>query len=309
MPWLSQGEAVVGRSWLVMGYMVQVPFLLALAVGMDVGQIRMGHGNSGIPSFLAARAISTPAMVLAKLLMLARGVLWVWGVILLGAFAWAVGMGRVGEMTDRLVTLTGSGTAAVGTLAAGVVLLMTITWLLLVEGMWVGLMGRTLLPILAIVLGVAFCVGLGVLEPWREDRRPLLGWRVAVLLTGQAAALAWVVYQLRRKKLMGTGPLAGAIAAWGLLIAIVVGLTVSFTAAGGAPGGGGRDDAAAGKLSGGAVARCTTGRDRPPGRTAPPSVSHPGCTVASPHDVTRRSAWRCSWSIAARRRNNDRQWK
>jgi hypothetical protein len=225
--WLPDVRAAVGDSWLVMSYLLFVPFMLSLVSCGEMGRTRGQRGIHVIPPFLATRPMSTPDMVKAKLLACAIGVCCTWGMVLLGAVGWAIFMGRLPEMTERLVALTGSGAAAFAVVVAGLLLLMAITWLWMVQGMWVGLLGRLSLMTASICSGLVFWLALVLLAiNWREEWRPILSWSVAAGLVVKVLALCWVVRQLRRGRLLEARALVQVIAVWVVFAAVVVSLAV-----------------------------------------------------------------------------------
>ena len=173
-------------------------------------------------AFLATRPIRTTEMVKAKLLICAAVVVGLWGVTWLGGLGWVVCMGRVGEMADRLVLLTGSGLAAVLALMGALVLLAVISWLALIQNLWVGALGRPLAGMVPLVLAPAFpIVVVLLLANWREAWWTVLGWAVGVALVGKALAVGWVVWRLRREQLVADRTLGCTIAGWVLLAAVV----------------------------------------------------------------------------------------
>ena len=214
---------VVGPNWLVMACLPVLPFLVVASVGVtELGRLRTIPGGPVCSAFLATRPIRTAEMVQAKLLISALGVLILWGVMALAGLGWAVCMGEIGEMANRLVTITGSAPAAVGALVGGAALLAVVSWLALIRNLWIGAMGRPLLETAPMFLGMTFWIGvLFVAATWRNEWWPLLEVVLGVALMGKALAVGWVVRRLQREQLVADRTLGCAIAAWVLLAAVV----------------------------------------------------------------------------------------
>jgi hypothetical protein len=215
LPWLRRPLEVLGPAWLVTAFFPIVPVLIVAAIGGgELGRMRTQPEGPICSTFLATRPIRVAQMVQAKLLVSAGGVL----------VLWAFWMGQVGEMTDRLVGWTGSGLAAVAALIGGLALLAVLSWLLLIRNLWVGALGRPVLEVVPSFAAVASLVIVAVLAAnWRDAWRPVLGGVMGVALAGKVLALGWVVRRLRRERLMSDRALGLAVAAWGLLAALVVG--------------------------------------------------------------------------------------
>jgi hypothetical protein len=167
-------------------------------------------------------------MVKAKVLMCGLGMLWLWGITLTGAFLWALCMGRIDEMAERLVSLTGSSLAASGALAGGLALLMVISWVGVVGRLWMGLLGRQIgqspAPLI-LVLTVCFWFGIGYLViNDHEEGRFWLGWVLVMLLLAKGLGTTWVIGHLRKRQLVSRSILAILFAGWTLLTMVTAGI-------------------------------------------------------------------------------------
>ncbi len=232
-PWVGRAREAVGTSWLAMGYMLVGPFLLALCGGSGMGKAALRYNDRACPPFLGTRPISTPDMVRAKLIVSAVGVVCAWAILVIAAIAWAVSMGRVSEMADRLIDLTGSAWAAIGALVGGQLLLMAMAWLGVLSGLWLGALGRPMLTGALAILGMFALAGLGVLlASWRESWWPVLDSAIVVCLVGKALVVGWVSRQLRRERFVQLLTLTYAIAAWMVFAALVSGVAVWLTSGG-----------------------------------------------------------------------------
>jgi hypothetical protein len=227
VPAVALAEEVVGRPWLVMSYLLFVPFLMVLGVGTSLGRLTVWYGSPTLSPFLATRAIRTADLVKVKLAAGALGVLCLLAVVVVAGLVYAVGMGHVSEMAQRLVALTGSAPAALAALLAGLALLAIICWLGLIENLWAGAVGSLLLETVPVILCLGLLVvGVLLVRVWSLPWWPVLSWGVVVALVGKALAVAWVVKQLRCRRVLEDRELCCALAGWALLTALVLGVAL-----------------------------------------------------------------------------------
>jgi hypothetical protein len=229
-PWIQQAREIVGDGWLILGYMLLVPFLIACCAGPGLGKVALRLGGSVCPPFLATRAISTPEMVKAKLFAGAIAIILGWGILAVTSLVWAIGMGHLGEMTDRLVALTGSYPTALAALVGAQLLLMAFAWLWLVSGLWLGAVGRPNLAGVIGIFGLFALSGMALLvAKWRESYWPIVDAAIIAGLIIKLVAISWVGRQLLRERMVEPGRLALALAAWALFAALAIGLELSLT--------------------------------------------------------------------------------
>jgi hypothetical protein len=222
-PWMARAQEAVGVPWLLMSYLLTLPLLLSMGLASGLGRMTTWHGIPVMSAFMATRPVRTVDLVKFNLTAGAIGVLFLWALVLAAGAGFCVWRGHTAEMAERLVALTGSAPPAVAALLGGLGALMVISWLGLVGNLWAGMSGRQLLEGIPMILGTVFCVAAALLaQAWREDWWSVVGWVVAALLLGKAAAVVWVVRQLRRRRLMTDAELRGALVAWGLLAAFVL---------------------------------------------------------------------------------------
>jgi hypothetical protein len=226
-PWIARAQEVVGWPWLLMGYLLILPILLSMGLASGLGRMSTWRGIPTMSPFIAARPIRTVDLVKFKLVTSALGALCVWLIVIAAGAGFAVWMGHVGEMADRLIALTGSAPAALTALLGVLVVLMAISWLGLVGNLWAGALGRQLLEGVPMILGIAFCAVVVLLvKVWRDQWWSLLGWCVVVALLGKAVAATAVVRQLRRERLLEDWELCCALLGWGVLAALAVGMAL-----------------------------------------------------------------------------------
>jgi hypothetical protein len=238
--WIAQARESVGDSWLVMSYLLLAPFLIALCAGPEMGKVGLHVTDNSCPPFLGTRPMSIADMIKAKLIVGAGGLLCSWIMLFTAALCWAVWMGRISEMGDRLSALTGSTFAAnrvvsslqlVGVLVAGQLLLFAITWLRMASGLWLGAWGRPTLTGV-IVLGSMFgAVGaVCLLVIWHVRGWPLfdvfLDGSIVACIASKTLAVCWVIRQLLQERLLQPRTLIHMVYTWALLAASVVAIAV-----------------------------------------------------------------------------------
>jgi hypothetical protein len=215
-----------GRSWLVLAQLPVLPLLVSAASGGSaLGRLSTSGDSPTLSPFLATRALRPADMVAAKLRACAWGIAILWALTYVMGLLWAVGMGRVTELAEHLVAITGSVPAALLVFIGGVIVLPVISWSWLVSGMGVKVLPWPLLE----VVPAFFCIGALLfpglliadkLEPWR----PVLGWMVVAGLAWKAWAVSSVVNGLRREKLVRDQTIAWVLTSWAMLLCVVLAL-------------------------------------------------------------------------------------
>jgi hypothetical protein len=225
LPWIPDAREIVGDGWLVMSYMLLGPFLIALCGGSELGKAGLRYGDWVCPPFLATRAICTQEMIKAKLMASAVGVVCSWTILLVVGLAWAEARGLVGEMTDRLVSLTGSPGAAFGAFVGVQLLLVAIAWLWLISGLWLGALGRPRLTGVLAIIGMLSLSGMGwLIATWRDSWWPILDGAIIVCLIGKMIAVGCIVRQLLRERRVAPRTLSLLVIVWALFATLVIGL-------------------------------------------------------------------------------------
>lgn len=221
---LAPALAALGPGWLVLVGLIWVPVTFGL-VGGDGEWVT--PKSSGMPTtFVLVRPVSTATLVAAKFSMCARGALLGGALIVAIALGWALPTGHWVEMSDRLVTVSGSGWAAILVLVIGLAAGYAITWGHMIAGLWVGLTGRPWVLGGTALVGTAGAGGFGYVlaqlltEPtWRTEvalRLPsVMAWAIGFKVVLTTLALWGIV---RRKLVPGRAIL---LALFGWLMAAV----------------------------------------------------------------------------------------
>jgi hypothetical protein len=217
MLWLEpqrQNAAQMGINALIF------PLLVAPFFGMNLGWA--GHRDSDrneISPFLAAQPVTEAAWVAGKLRAAALSALAAWGLVLVAVPVWWVAMDGsevLGRAWDRLQLNFPEGKAVVLLGVAGVGLPL-LTWRLLTDNLFVGLLGRRRAVHAGLILtAVALTVLFALLAHWMENPRFGDGLRdfLPWLAGAKLLAAAWALRAVQRRGLLRSQTVACLLAAW-----------------------------------------------------------------------------------------------
>lgn len=235
LPWMAEAIATFGVGWLAVSQMVLAPLTTSM-LGTDLGRHTSRRGLE--PStFLLTLPITTPGVIRAKLLMGAKVVALTWASAFAVGLAWAAVRGHLPDMTDRLVSESGSRAAALGVLLGGLLLGAALTWLSLISGAWGGLLGRRSVAWVPMAVGFGSWLAIGFGGHWwvvYPGMRPLLVVGLSLLLAAKAAWVVWAVRRLRAHGLMTAVAASGWLLAWAALAVLVGVLACRFSGGGAA---------------------------------------------------------------------------
>jgi hypothetical protein len=221
-PWLDHATATISNSWLVMGYLLVSALMIAACAGPEIGKAGMRVADHVCPPYLATRPISVTDMVKSKLIVGACGVAFTWAVLFVAGVCWAAWMGRIGEMTDRLVALTGSGWVALGVFLGGQLALLAVSWSWLVSGLWLGAWGRPQATGVIVGFGVLALIGFSwLLAASREFGWQILDAVIVICLVGKFVAICWVIRKLRSERVMTARSLTLVVVAWSVFVLLI----------------------------------------------------------------------------------------
>ncbi len=242
IPWFAQAYEMVGPSgspilppllqeigglWLALVGLLWWPLLMASACGLEMGRLPGRDRTRPLSSFLATRPISTAMLVRVKFETAALSTLVSWGVLLLAVLLWFALGGKAAEMMASFDALRqrhppGPFWIGLALLIAGSILL---TWLRMIESLWLGMMGggwATLGALLGFGSFIAL-IGFGHWlakspEHW-QTFADLLPWLTGAGVTLKGLAAGWSMRQLIRRRLIPPGTLFLLLAVWLLLAA------------------------------------------------------------------------------------------
>ncbi len=212
----------VGSLWLVVAYPLIFAPLLSSVCGWEMGRLPGPKRGLALSSFMATRPISAGTFVRAKFEMAALSTLAGWSVAGLAFLLWFALGGHAAEMADSFGALRQRHPGSV--LGIGLVLLIVgavvMTWLQMVQGLWMGLAGRAWVKAIP-AIGFTVFISVLFLGQWLA-RSPQNWQRFADLLPWLAGAavalkalLAFRVSQiLVRRNLIATNIVRGFLAVW-----------------------------------------------------------------------------------------------
>jgi hypothetical protein len=215
--------------------MAAYPLILAPFFGCFLGRTGTAPGNPyRLSSFTATRPVHGTALVVARMKVAALATLAAWAIVVLAGAAWFVASGShqwLSQFRDRLFEAYPPWRVGTTALLVGVGLLL-VTWRLLVDNLWIGLLGRAWivrgsLVVCGLVLPAAFMVVGWLGEDPALRRRmweALPWWGVGVALVKLLLA-AVVGRTLVRRRLAEPRALAKILAVWLVAVAGVFVLT------------------------------------------------------------------------------------
>jgi len=223
----------LGSLWLVVAGLLILMSLLASVCGPEFGKLTGRHRTCPRSAFLTTRPVSVALLVRAKFEAAALSTLAGWAVLLLAMLLWFALGGHAAEMAGQFEAMRQRHAPGLfwGWLALLVGGAVVMTWLQIVQGLWMGLTGRATATASASAgFGIAVFLGLIVLGEWLP-RYPeywpafgrLLPWLAGGAIVLKSLAAAWSLRALNRRALIPSGVLWGALGVWLLLAAAVFG--------------------------------------------------------------------------------------
>ncbi len=212
----------VGSLWAVVsGVLLFVPFLASVC-GMEMGKLPGRERSLVLSSFLATRPVSVWTFVRAKFEAAALTTLAGWGVAVVGLLLWFALGGHAAEMMESFGAFRQRHPGTL--LWIGLILLVggsiVLTWLQMVQGLWMGLAGSAWAKATA-ALGFVVFVGLLCLAQWLAKSpqywqrfMDLLPWLAGVVVALKGIAAGWICRILIRRKLVPTEVVCGGLVIW-----------------------------------------------------------------------------------------------
>ncbi len=212
----------VGSLWLVAAYPLIFAPLLSSVCGWEMGRLPGPKRGLALSSFMATRPISAWTFARAKFQVAALSTLAGWSVAGLLLLLWIALGGHAAELADSFGALRQRHPGS--TLWIGLVVLIVgavvMTWLQIVQGLWMGLAGRAWSRAIA-APGFAFFVSLLFLVQWLV-RSPqnwqrfsdLLPWLAGVAVALKALLAFRIAQILVRRSLVSTTIVRGILVVW-----------------------------------------------------------------------------------------------
>ncbi|HWG44778.1 MAG TPA: hypothetical protein VN688_18535 [Gemmataceae bacterium] len=237
IPWFAQAYELVGPSgspilppllqeidglWLALVGLLWWPLLMASACGLEIGRLPGRDRTRPLSSFLATRPISTAMLVRVKFETAALSTLASWGVLLLAVLLWFALGGKAAEMMASFDVLRqrhppGPFWIGLALLIAGSIVL---TWLRMVESLWLGMIRRgwatlgALLGFGSFIALIGFGHWLAKSPEYWQTFADLLPWLAALAVALKGLAAGWSLRILRRRDLVPSSALRWAILIW-----------------------------------------------------------------------------------------------
>ena len=223
--------------WGTLAAVLLTPPLLAVFVAATVNRSSSaGHDSYELTPFTATRPLTSASLILAKLLATVYSALAAWLLVLLAVplGLWLSGSWPIVWDGLRSLTETVGRPRAIGLGLLGLAALVTSTWKLLVQSLFIGMSGR---PWLVKATVFATLAGLTVLvpfAPWALENGRVaiaglwktLPWVLVTLVLCKMAAAAWIVARLAARRLItARGLIVGALC-WDAAVLALYGLLV-----------------------------------------------------------------------------------
>lgn len=213
------------QSWQPVASVMVWILAIVWTCGMDIG--RLGRGTYRLSSFWATRPISEAMLVRPKFVTAACSTLAGWGVLVVGFLVWLALSGYTAEATRQLAAMEQRYPPGLfwGWLFFLVVGAVGLTWLQVVQLMWIGLSGSPRVTTISFY-GFAAFAGLIVFGCWlayNPEYWPifarLLPWLAGAAVLLKSLAAAWSLHALKSCRLIPSAVLWGMPAIWFALAA------------------------------------------------------------------------------------------
>jgi len=217
-------------------FVLVTPILMAGFAGATVSKANpFGREVYGVTPFTATRPLTSAGLISAKLKMAMLSTLATWILALVAiaiGFSWS---GADSVLIDWARWLRNAVGAPRAIVAAIVVLgfLITSTWMMLVQSLYVGLTGREWLVKTSGFVGLVIVMSLGPLYEWISDNAGVQRWLwdwwrmfPAGLVVVKLIAAIWIAIRLSRSGLLSDRALVIGAACWTLAVFALYGVLV-----------------------------------------------------------------------------------
>jgi hypothetical protein len=222
----------LGSLWLVISdVLIFAPFLASVC-SLEMGKLPGRERSLALSSFLATRPVSAWSFVRAKFEAAALSTLAGWAVATAGILLWTALGGHAAELAESFAALRQRHPGSA--LWIGLVLLVggsvVLTWLQMVQGLWIGLIGSSRQKVIttivfAVILGLVFLSQWLVNSPQHWQRFfDLLPWLAGAMLALKILLVFRISRILVRRGLVAADVVHGTLAVWGLAAAGLFGL-------------------------------------------------------------------------------------
>jgi hypothetical protein len=203
------------------------PLLDAFLMGYGPGRVSPWYPHqAGVSSFIAARPLRSTTIIAAKFKVALLRTLAAWGMTLVLLLAMLVYFGQYKGMLNWGDLVLGRLSPLEGVVV--LVLLIALTWLFLIQNLYVALSGRKWIGYLSggvgflLLMAVAFFFG----DPERFNPRASLPWVAGGLIVLKLFLAGWFFRILQRRRLVSATALALGAGLWLGTVLLVFGLLV-----------------------------------------------------------------------------------
>jgi hypothetical protein len=171
VPLYTTAVRQLGATGVVLAFLLLGPWLLALAGGGAMGGMNVDGTPAEMAVFVATRPINSGDLALSKFRLTFRSTLVSWALLVLVLAGWVVAGGRWPRLAADTPFVQHFGVAgALGRECLVVLILVVLTWLQLVRGLWVGMAGRAKLNWAVLIASLVVLTAAGVLAQWLASR-------------------------------------------------------------------------------------------------------------------------------------------
>ncbi len=211
------------------------PPFMATFVAATVRSSPDGRDSHELTPFIAARPLTSAALITAKLEATIRSTLATWLLVLV-AIPLALGLSGTSPVVvdgaRRLIEIAGTPRAvALGLL--GLSALVASTWKQLVQSLYIGLSGRAWLVKASVFVTLSLVTLIVVFAPWVIRNKEVIAalwkalpWILAVLLGFKISAAAWIAMRLHDSRLLRGRTLVLGALCWDVAVLALYGLLV-----------------------------------------------------------------------------------
>jgi hypothetical protein len=217
-------------------FLLLTPIVMAGFAAATVSKANpFGRDVYGVTPFMATRPLTSAGLISAKLKMAMLSTLATWILVPVAiaiGFSWSGADSVVIDWARWFTNAVGVPRAIVATLVV-LVLLITATWMMLVQGLYVGLTGREWLVKTSGFVGLVFVMSLGPLFEWISDNASVQRWLwewwqvfpVGLMVVKLTLAI-WIAVRLSRRGLLSDRALVMGAACWTLAVLALYGVLV-----------------------------------------------------------------------------------
>lgn len=209
-------------------FVLVTPIVMAGFAGATVSKANpLGREVYGVTPFTATRPLSSAELIGAKLKMAMLSTLATWALVPIAVaifFSWSGADSVLIDWARWFRDTVGTPRAIVATLVV-LSLLITATWMMLVQGLYVGLTGREWLVKTVGFAGLVFVMLLGPLYEWVSDTADAQRWLwdawtifPVTLAVFKIIAAIWIARRLLRSNLISDRALVYGAACWTLAV-------------------------------------------------------------------------------------------